>query len=486
VPEQDDAHAADPTWASPDPEPAPAGPQQGPGQQPWGPPQQPGPRSWGGPPQGPQPWAGQPWGPPRQPGQQPWAGQPWGLPQQPGQQPWSGQPWGPPLQPGQQPWGWEPPDPRAKRRKRLLAIGSIVGVVALLLGLLVGVDVYEERRAERIAAEVEALLPDLQAFVAEARGLPFLEEVDVEVLGDDAFLDALFEAEEGAPEPARDRDSEATLKALGLLEEDADLDERVTESLEGGVVGFYDPTTDRLVVRGQSVSAFVELVLVHELVHALQDQHLDLDRPELDEADDERSIAFTSLVEGDATRVETLWFEAQSGPRQREIARAVGGLGGGLGDAEVDVVESLLGFPYLSGPGYVEALLEQGGQEALDAAFADPPTTTEQILRPGRDLDVVEVARPEPDGDVLDEGVLGALGIDLLAGVDVLDPTDSVEGWRGDRYVTYQDGDRACTLAHVAGDQAQLRPALDGWAADRADAEVGDGPDGTLRLRACV
>ena len=76
-----------------------------------------------------------------------------------------------------------------------------------------------------------------------------------------------------------------------------------------GVVGFYDPETDELVVRGAALTPYVRTTIAHELVHALDDQHLDLDRPEYDEADDEIGFGFSSVVEGNARRVENAYRE---------------------------------------------------------------------------------------------------------------------------------------------------------------------------------
>jgi hypothetical protein len=462
-------------WAPPDPS-APPGWQGGDHPRPWGQ-QPPGQQAWGQAQWGQQPPAQPPWG--RQPPAQP----PWGR-QPPAQPQWGQQPPGQP-QWGPQPWGWAPPppDPARQRRRRLLAFGSLATVVLLLLGTLGAVAYYESGRTERVRAEVAALLPDLQAFVAEQRGLAFLQPVEVEVLGDSDFLDALYAAEEAVPEPAEDTDPEPTLKALGLLEEDADLEAQVGEALDGGVLGFYDPASDRLVVRGRSLDAVTEMIIVHELVHALQDQHFDLDRPELDEADDERGLAFAALVEGDASRIERAWYDQLSYSRRQEIDRQIGPLQSG----SPDVVEALLGFPYYAGPAYVEALLQRGGQDALDAAFAEPPTTTEQVLRPSRTGDVAEVPRPEPGGDVLDEGVLGLLGLHLMLQFDPMETGGGIDSWNGDRYVTYQDGDRACTLAHIAVDDEYLSLELQSWRAEvRPDVEVGIGPAGTVRLLACT
>jgi len=448
-------------------------PQYGPPQ--YGPPQY-GPPQYGPPPgspsYGPPPWgADQAWAPqrpstwgPQQPG-------PWG--QQPGQQ------WG---QPGAPAWGWgPPPDPRAQRRKRLLALGALGGVVLLLLGVLGAAVAIGSRRDDRVRAEVARVVPGLQAFVEAERGLTFKEDVDVEVLGDDDFLDTLYSEDGAAHEGEEQLDPEPTLKALGLLPQDADLEEELTGALDDGVVGFYDPTTARLVVRGGQLDAFVEMTIVHELTHALQDQYFGLDRPEIDEADDERSIAFDALAEGDAIRVEEAWYAEQSPERQGEVDEYYG-TGGGEAS---DVVDVLLGFPYVVGPTYVEDLVSEGGQAALDAAFADPPTTTEQILYGDRP-DPVSVPEPELPGEVLDRGALGTLGLSLVLGEDVF-AGDGTDLWDGDRYVTTKDGDRTCTLAHVAAaDPVELQSRLAGWAQAQPDAEVGAGPGGTVRLRSCL
>ena len=94
------------------------------------------------------------------------------------------------------------------------------------------------------------------------------------------------------------------LEGLGLVEPDADLVESMRSLLGVGVVGFYDPETDELVVRGAALTPYVRTTIAHELIHALDDQHLDLDRPEYDEADDEVGFGFSSVVEGNARRIE--------------------------------------------------------------------------------------------------------------------------------------------------------------------------------------
>lgn len=420
---------------------------------------------------------GDPWAPPVAPAAQRWPQQQWA--------PLPPAPWGQP--PGSQPQWGAPPDPRAVRRKRLLGYGLIAIVLVLLVGGLGAAAVAEQRRAEQVQAEVAAALPALTAFVAQERGLPFLAEVDVEVLDDDAFLDALYAPDPSVPEPRADRDDERTLQALGLLDAEVDLDDAVGTSLDAGVAGFYDPTTDRLVVRGDSVDAFTRLVLVHELTHALQDQHFDLGPRPFEQADDEQALAWLSLVEGDATRIELAWLDAQPASARDELSDLLQSGDGGAGGEPV--VEATLGFPYYAGPGLVQALLDTGGQPALDAAFVDPPGTTEQVVDLATAGEPTDVAVPRVDGVTVDQGVLGVLGLSLLLGGDPLEAGPE-RGWDGDRYVTSEQDGVTCTVADIATDDAAaaaaLRSGLQGWVAAQDDASVLDGPAGTLRLRSCA
>src|SRR5690606_24383575 len=115
--------------------------------------------------------------------------------------------------------------------------------------------------------ELEALVEELQAFVADARGLEFLEPVEVELADGDAFQSRLLEDfEEDADEIAQ---VEVFYKALGLLDPGADLLEELRAIYSAGVLGFYDPETDELVVRGTALTPYVRKTIVHELVHAL-------------------------------------------------------------------------------------------------------------------------------------------------------------------------------------------------------------------------
>lgn len=343
------------------------------------------------------------------------------------------------------------------------------------------------------AAELEAVVEELSAEVAELRGRPFLAPVAVELLDGEAFTQRLLEdlAEEDAEQLARTGEA---LVAMGLLEPDTDLEQVLRSFLGEGVLGFYDPETGELVVRGAAVTPALRSTIVHELVHAHDDQHFELHRPEVDEADDERALAFAALVEGNALRVQQAWEATLSRGELAELLleQLAAGAEVDLDDVPAVVVEQLQ-MPYLAGLAMVQALVEEGGEARVDEAFTDPPTTSEQVLHPERLLageGAQAVALPPADGEVLDQGAYGELMVRLTleSELDEDQAREAAEGWGGDAYVTWADGDATCVRStfrmDTSRDLRELVAAWEAWAQAHGDAEVGAAPD-AVTVTAC-
>jgi hypothetical protein len=154
-------------------------------------------------------------------------------------------------------------------------------------------------------AEVEAVVAEIGTFVERERGLELLEPVDVELAGEGDFQDRLLaDFEEDVDEL---RATGAFLEGLGMVEPGTDVVDAMRSLLGGFVVGFYDPESGELVVRGAELTPYVKTTIAHELVHALDDQHHDLDRPEYDDADDEVGLGFSAVAEGNARRIESAY-----------------------------------------------------------------------------------------------------------------------------------------------------------------------------------
>jgi hypothetical protein len=338
------------------------------------------------------------------------------------------------------------------------------------------------------AADLRAAVDEISAVVEAERGLAFTEPVDVELAGEGEFQRRLLDDfDEGVDEL---RNTEVLLKAFGLVEADVDLVEAMRTLLGAGVVGFYDPETDDLVVRGTALTPYVRTTIAHELTHALDDQRFDLDRPEYDDADDEIDFGFSAVVEGNARRVEDAYRAGLSDEEQLDAAAEELSLGGGLdlGDVPLVLVD-LISAPYGLGHDFVVQLIDDGGQEALDAAFDAPPRTSEQVIDPASyeaGEGAIEVPAPAVTGQVVDQGVAGQFLIQVVLadGLDADRARAAATGWGGDSVVAWRDGQRPCaTLAALGddpGETAELRGAFEDWAAEGGPAGSETGPDVTV------
>lgn len=345
--------------------------------------------------------------------------------------------------------------------------------------------------------EFLALIADLEAYVAEARELEWQSEVEVELLADAEFEARLLEDfEDDAEEIA---DAELFYRALGLLTGERSLLEELRAIYSSGVLGFYDTETDELVVRGTSPTPYVQQTIVHELVHAIDDQNFELFRPEYDDRKDEVSTGFGATVEGNARRVENQWLSEQPSDFRDEAAAEEQRFADAIDvDAFPEILLFQIGAPYQLGEIFVGQLVGEGGERSVDAALTDPPDTSEQFLFPARYLDRearVEVPVPPADGEVVDDFVIGALFLFGLfttddAPVNQTDAVRAVDGWGGDWSVVWTEGDLACVRADFVGDTdddtGELEDALETWSDERGVGQVSRTDEGRVRLESCA
>jgi hypothetical protein len=266
----------------------------------------------------------------------------------------------------------------------LLPGASGGGFLEGLLGGLAG-----SRTPAPDATDAEAVVDTIAAQVGDLRELAWENDVEVTFLDDGAVrarLDELF-----ADEAAIDRDQAELegrlLAALGAIPPDTDLVALQQELLEDSVAGFYVDDTGELVVRVPDdgrIRGIDRITIAHELQHALADQTLGLparDEPPLrDDAD--AALAALAVAEGDASLVMNLWA-LEHVPLTEQL--------GALGDPDIVTAQAALErvphylqrallSPYTDGLDWVCERWLEGGWAAVDAAYADPPTTTAEVL----------------------------------------------------------------------------------------------------------
>src|SRR4051794_7401946 len=166
----------------------------------------------------------------------------------------------------------------------------------MLAGLLV-LLVLQGEPAMPPAAAPAVPVSTIAARVERLRGLRFdTRPVPQTVSPAQARREGLEDLDRSYPAARRKADEEV-LKLLGLIEPDVDL-RAISASVFGeGVAGYYDPRSKRLrIVSGTTPDALSEMVLSHELTHALEDQRFGLDLQE--GASDDAALARLALVEG--------------------------------------------------------------------------------------------------------------------------------------------------------------------------------------------
>ena len=318
--------------------------------------------------------------------------------------------------------------------------------------------------------------------------------MDATFLSDDDFRARLLAELDADLDADEMREIEWAWQALGFIEPGVSLEAVLRQALGDGVLGFYDPESDELVMRGVVIDDFLRSTLVHELTHALDDQHFDLDRPSLmDGEDSEAQFGFTGLVEGTAVYVEELWVSGLDTDRLLQLRQAEAAFG-----ADIDysgLPEALLidlSLPYIIGPSFVNELVAEGGLDRIDAAYLEPPVTGEQLFDADAYLTgdtAVDVDLPPSDGDVLTDGVIGASGFYEL--FLLFSPSDAtvISEWDGDRFVVWAgDGDEVCLRVDVAAEgddgRAAFESALESYASLSGAGEVENAGD-LLRLTVC-
>src|SRR5712692_9933080 len=296
--------------------------------------------------------------------------------------------------------------------------------------------------------------------VEDVRGLWRKTTLQVVLLDDALFSKALRAKAQKELTKAAVAAERARWAAFGLAPPEADPAKILLGVLDEQVAGFYDPSNKALTVRekppgsvGGSGDAF-ELVLAHEVEHALQDQHFGF--PDMEKLpDDDARLARMALYEGDAMatmiavgahragRPVKLALgtaaAASRGMSAEQLARS-GGYSPELLHAPA-VVREELALPYVAGLSLVAEVHRRGGFALVDKMFQRPPLTSHQVLHPEAYLSGEQPARvpypaAPPGMQALTSGRMGELGtrLALQVCVDEQVARDFAQHWAGDAY----------------------------------------------------
>lgn len=330
-----------------------------------------------------------------------------------------------------------------------------IGAVALLLAV---VACGEKEAKDPVASKVANAIPRLE----EATGLKFKTPPRFEMRTKDEvrqFLEARFKSDMPDTELVG---SERSYKRLGLLPDTLDLRKFMLALLTEQIVGYYDPTTKVLYIVQGASDEMVGVTVSHELVHALQDQYINLDSLQKVRRRNDRQIAAQAVIEGQAT-FEQLASMLGSGTaianlpggweRVRTIIRESNASMPIFSSAPMLIQETLL-FPYLSGAEFMRAFKEKlPGKSPLEQM----PVSSEQVMHDDRFFlnrdDPTTITLPPPPGKVIYENDLGEFETRLFLFQHLKDRDAAYRGaagWDGDRYVLFESGRGGEGLAWVS------------------------------------
>lgn len=349
-------------------------------------------------------------------------------------------------------------------------------------------------------------LPKLQKALEAIRGLPFKMKVKAEPQSDKDFRAYVKKSlSEEYPKEKLAAQSRL-LTRLGLLPKGTDFGQAILELFDSQSLAYYDPPKDTFfIVKPDATGKELSAPAIHELQHALQDQHFALDdlRKKAVDLSDDAQHGLNMLVEGEATYVMFIYQLQQQMPGMVNLQNP--NLQNAL-DMQFGMInrldrEALLAMqkrmlqmqekqpteeqqkemaislktprylyrsmtdPYFKGGAMIHEVFKKGGWKAVDALWSNPPSSSEQALHPekliGKRDEPMLITLPDVSAQ-LGEGwtrvahnTMGELGLRTVfrevLGENAL---TACAGWDGDQVETYEPktGEQTAIVWHTCWD----------------------------------
>lgn len=298
-------------------------------------------------------------------------------------------------------------------------------------------------QAKELFSSVDTILQ----FASDDSKLPIKSEVKKRLTTRDAVEKYLQEKMKDDKDARRLERSEIVLKKFGMLDEDFHLQPFLVSLLREQIAGYYDSKTKTVNLLDWIAPDTQKPVLAHELTHALQDQHVNLEKWEDQSSDDlshnvtednqhittdEQDTAREAVLEGQAMAV-LVDYELKPSGRDilsnPDLVKKMADVQGSDADSPVltraplVLQESLL-FPYREGLKFeVDMLTDKGAQGAFAGVLDRPPATSYEIMNPHayeRAEKVPLLTMPDVHGlldadyNPYDVGVMGQLDVRML------------------------------------------------------------------------
>lgn len=339
----------------------------------------------------------------------------------------------------------------------------------LFLAFLVPASSSSVDARKTTADQLLASADTISKKVAKLRGLPLKTKIRRGVMSKAQIkariLKLLHEEYSDA-----ELDAEAlAMKRFGLIPENSDYVKIMVALLEDQIAGFYDPGEKKLYIAGWAPMGG-EMLMAHEIDHALQDQHFDLEKfMTPDKKNGDSMAARQALVEGDGM---ALMLEFQMAAMKQAppwgnpfilkmLKKSMSQGLGAMSHVPLAMREGLL-FPYVGGLEFIAHFRQHHPWTTIDAIYKKPPLSTEHILHPEKydsyeQPTLVSAKLPASLTSYSEtvSTVQGEKGIELFLrshGVEHARAIRAAAGWGGDRMAVYAGrGHKGSALANTIG-----------------------------------
>lgn len=318
------------------------------------------------------------------------------------------------------------------------------------------------------------------AQLARITGLAPLKKVQSATITRDGVRKFLEEKLKEEVKPEEIQKEELAMKRFGLLPEKFDLKNATVDLITEQAAAFYDFRTKKLyILEGEGVKdpgtgealgkSGERMIIVHELAHALADQHFDLGKFIRKSRSDDSSTARMAVMEGQAT-----WLMMESmmegvGQSMRKMPSLIDLMGSSATEAMASqypvlansplYLRTTLIFPYNQGLRFQQAVVQKLGNAGFSEVFKRPPVSSQQVLHPDKYFAKVEPARtPLPDYaknnyKLMTEGTIGELEHSVLIEqyLSKQDAEDLAPFWRGAHMALIENkNNKAVTMLYAS------------------------------------
>ncbi len=266
---------------------------------------------------------------------------------------------------------------------------TIYGVVAVAFLLLAAEPAKPQApgEANRILAKIDEMIGDVERIM----GLKALAPIPRSLLTREQ-INELVTSRMDEESPGDEINSEEQfLQLFGFVDNKFDLAQEVVNTLTEQATALYDYKTKQLYLSTWTPEDMQEFALVHELAHAIADQHFDLGKYVDKSRSADGDLARSAVIEGQASWVMTEWVMLQTGRSLRNNGLLAAAAAGAsryevseypvFSSQPLYIREAML-FPYTEGMIFQQRVIERYGQQGFDRVFRTAPMSTQQVLDP--------------------------------------------------------------------------------------------------------